>query len=82
MTEIAKRILLPLAALLFVLAITACSGAGAASSAENSASLPGEIVAAEAAHGFTLPSGLNGDVSLESYAGEQNVVLVFYRGFW
>jgi len=44
--------------------------------------LPGEILAAEAAHGFTLPSGLNGDVSLESYAGEQNVVLVFYRGFW
>ena len=80
MTEIAKRILLPLAALLFVLAITAC--AGAASSAENSASLPGEILAAEAAHEFTLLSGLNGDVSMESYAGEQDVVLVFYRGFW
>ena len=80
MTEITTRRLLPLAALLFVLAITAC--AGSASSAENSAPLPGETLPAEAAYRFTLPSGLNGDVSLNSYAGEQNVVLVFYRGFW
>jgi peroxiredoxin len=44
--------------------------------------LPGEALPAEAAYKFTLPSGLNGDVSLDSYAGERNVVLVFYRGFW
>jgi hypothetical protein len=80
MTEFTKRSLLPLAALLFVLAITAC--AGALSSAEDTAPLPGETLPAEAAYGFTLPSGLEGDVSLDSYAGEQNVVLVFYRGFW
>jgi len=80
MPEISKRSLLPLAALLFVLAITAC--AGSASSTESSAPLPGETLPAEAAYKFTLPSGLNGDVSLDSYAGEKNVVLVFYRGFW
>ena len=32
---------------------------------------------------FTLPSAPDGmPVSLESYRGEKNVVLVFYRGFW
>ena len=73
--------LLPVATLLFVLVFTAC--AGALSSDEGSVPpLPGEILSAEAAHPFTLPSGLNGEVSLDSYAGEQNVVLVFYRGFW
>ena len=44
--------------------------------------LTGETLAAEAAQPFTLPSGLEGEVSLGSYAGERNVVLVFYRGFW
>ena len=35
------------------------------------------------AHLFTLPSALDGrPVSLESYRGNKNVVLVFYRGFW
>ena len=35
------------------------------------------------AHSFVLPSAPRGDlVSLESYAGRKNVVLVFYRGFW
>jgi hypothetical protein len=80
MTEITARRLLPIAAFLFVLAITAC--AGALSSAEDTAPLPGETLPAEAAHTFTHPSGLEGDLSLDSYAGEQNVVLVFYRGFW
>ena len=80
MPEISKRSLLPLAALLCVLAVAAC--AGATSTAGTSAPLPGEALPAEAAYKFTLPSGLNGDVSLDSYAGERNVVLVFYRGFW
>ncbi len=69
------------AGLLFALVFTAC--AGALSSAEESLPpLTGETLAAEAANRFTLPSGLEGDVSLDSYAGERNVILVFYRGFW
>ena len=36
-----------------------------------------------AAHLFTLPNAQDGmQVSLESYRGQKNVVLVFYRGFW
>ncbi len=33
---------------------------------------------------FSLPNGAaDGElVSLESYRGDKNVVLVFYRGFW
>ena len=32
---------------------------------------------------FTLPNARDGmQVSLESYRGDKNVVLVFYRGFW
>ena len=81
MPEITEIRLPTLAALMFALVMTAC--AGALSSAEDSlAPLPGETLPAEAAYRFTLPSGLDGEVSLETYAGEQNVVLVFYRGFW
>ena len=31
---------------------------------------------------FELPSGTGGTVSLASFAGDKNVVVVFYRGFW
>ena len=31
---------------------------------------------------FTLPSASGDEVSLDSFAGDKNVVLVFYRGFW
>ena len=31
---------------------------------------------------FTLPNAAGESVSLASFAGEKNVVLVFYRGFW
>lgn len=31
---------------------------------------------------FELPNAAGETVSLASYAGEKNVVLVFYRGFW
>ena len=31
---------------------------------------------------FVLPSALGGEVSLETYVGENNVVLVFNMGFW
>ena len=35
------------------------------------------------AHLFTLPNARDGmEVSLASYRGDRNVVLVFYRGFW
>ena len=81
MPTITKRKSLPVAALLFALVFSAC--AGAPSSAEKSQpALTGETLTAEVAQPFTLPSGLEGEVSLDSYAGERNVVLVFYRGFW
>lgn len=31
---------------------------------------------------FELPNAAGETISLASYAGEKNVVLVFYRGFW
>jgi hypothetical protein len=32
---------------------------------------------------FTLPNAADGEqISLESYRGDRDVVLVFYRGFW
>jgi hypothetical protein len=31
---------------------------------------------------FSLPSAGGEDVSLESYLGQKNLVLAFYRGFW
>ena len=36
----------------------------------------------EMAPKFELPSGTGGTVSLASFAGDKNVVVVFYRGFW
>ena len=36
----------------------------------------------EVAHKFELPNAKGGTVSLASFAGDKNVVLVFYRGFW
>ena len=38
---------------------------------------PGEM-----AQLFQLPNADGDLVSLESYRGDKNVVLVFYRGFW
>jgi len=38
--------------------------------------------AGEVAPKFELPNAQGESVSLASYAGEKNVVLVFYRGFW
>ena len=31
---------------------------------------------------FTLPSASGGTISLDSYLGQSNLVLVFYQGFW
>ena len=36
----------------------------------------------ETAHPFMLPSALGQEYSLESFRGDKNVVLVFYRAFW
>ena len=38
--------------------------------------------AAQVAPPFALPNAAGETVSLASYAGRSNVVLVFYRGFW
>lgn len=38
--------------------------------------------AAPVAPPFALPNAAGETVSLASYAGRSNVVLVFYRGFW
>ena len=39
-------------------------------------------VVGDVAYGFDLPSAAGPRHSLESYRGESNVVLVFYRAFW
>lgn len=58
----------------------------AASSTPDSDSAPDDTPEPEAqgkiAPKFTLPSAAGESVSLESFAGDKNVVLVFYRGFW
>ena len=81
MPKITKRKSLPFAALLFALVFSACAGAPS-SAEEPQPALTGAHLTAEVAQPFTLPSGLEGEVSLDSYAGDRNVVLVFYRGFW
>ena len=47
------------------------------SAASDEPELPGDV-----APKFTLPSATGESVSLASFAGDKNVVLVFYRGFW
>ena len=81
MPTFTKRKSLPLAALLLSLVITACTGAFTPDELSLVPS-PGETLPAETAYPFTLPSAPDGSVSLDSYVGERNVVLVFYRGFW
>ena len=72
--------------LLPALALTVCTGS--CSSAEDSLpaspgeDLPVDSVVAEAAYKFTLPSDLNSTACLKTFAGRENVELVFYRGFW
>lgn len=80
-----------MALLLLSLALAACAGAVTlehpspeppAGEAPLTGAVLTETQSGETAYRFTLPSGTYGDVSLESYAGKRNVVLVFYRGFW
>ena len=72
---------LPLAALALMLVAVACSGAFTSTEIPASATLT-KALPAESAYQFTLPGAADVDVSLGSYAGKRNVVLVFYRGFW
>ena len=72
--------------LLSALALAPCSGS-LSSNEDSLPASPGETlpvdgVTAEAAYKFTLSSGLSNTVPLETYAGRENAVLVFYRGFW
>ena len=76
-----KRKLLPFTALLFALALTACPGALTSPEASWPPSA-GEVLIRAAASQFPLPMYLPRGASFSSYAGERNVVLVFYRGFW
>ena len=87
-----------MAAVLLVVAMAVCGGAAepgagetqatttaAPSPAETGAgSTPSEPAppAANIAPKFELPGARGETVSLAAYAGDKNVVLVFYRGFW
>ena len=83
-----------LAATLAIAALAACGGAAqpatdapqptasqatAASDATSTDTLPTQLRAAPT---FELPDTSGETVSLSSYAGDKNVVVVFYRGFW
>lgn len=51
------------------------------SSSATSSTTPASDVPAEAID-FTLPSASGDMLSLSSYRGSQNVMVVFYRAFW
>lgn len=70
MTIPAKKLLLTLLASAILFLFAACS-----SSSSQDPNL-------KDASRFTLPSAQGGNVSLESYIGEENVVLVFYEGLY
>ncbi len=93
-----RRLYAVMAAVLLFVAMAACGGAaepsaGETQSAATAASSPAETdagstasepapPAANIAPKFELPGARGETVSLASYAGDKNVVLVFYRGFW
>ena len=59
-------------------AVSSSAVTEAPASAGNSPTAPPAMLAPN----FDLPSVGGETISLGSYAGDQNVVLVFYRGFW
>ncbi len=80
-------------AIVLALAVSALAGCGTAaepqpttppSAAQSPAPVNGESAAPSArqAPTFELPNAAGETISLSSYAGDKNVVLVFYRGFW
>ena len=61
---------------------TAVPAATAVASEPAPAATEAPAAAAMLAPTFELPNAMGETVSLASYAGDKNVVLVFYRGFW
>ena len=49
---------------------------------EGTAASDSAVTVASTAPLFTLPSATGDTFDLASFAGDKNVVLVFYRGFW
>lgn len=89
------RPLLLVAAIFLLASIALACGSAAEPTPEDSQSHPaagvsdregtaasGSATAASAAPQFTLPSAGGDTFALASFAGDKNVVLVFYRGFW
>ena len=77
-----KRLRMVTVVALAVLALAAC---GTAAKPEATAAPPATeapATAAKLAPTFELPNAAGETISLASYAGDKNVVLVFYRGFW
>ena len=58
------------------------TAAPATQSEGQSTSTEAAAPSAKLAPAFELPNAAGETVSLASYAGDKNVVLVFYRGFW
>ena len=85
-----------LALALAVGALTACGGGSAGATPDGmprataalaggggpTAVAAGSGMSANAAPEFRLSNAAGDTVSLDSYAGRKNVVLIFYRGFW
>ena len=63
-------------------AATEAPAAASTNDESSAADAESEAPAAMLAPTFELPNAKGETVSLASYAGERNVVLVFYRGFW
>lgn len=67
--------------------IATASSANGASESTALLAVPRPIVeqgneVSDTAFGFTLPNALGPDQTLESFRGDKNVVVVFYRAFW
>ena len=71
---------------LTIAAITACASAAPPTTptAPPTAATPGLTAAAppETAPQFALSNAAGETVTLNDYRGRQNIVLIFYRGFW
>ena len=88
------RIVGTIALCLVVLALAACGSAAEpeATTVPPESEAPAAATSEEAtastapsprlAPTFDLPNAAGESISLASYAGDKNVVLVFYRGFW
>ena len=89
-----QRLWLAVAMALAVAGLAACGAAAEPPTAAPEPTAPQATTAPTASEGdqappagmlaptFELPNAAGDTVSLASYAGDKNVVLVFYRGFW